>query len=51
MARVHLSNLVKRFEGPEEEIVAVDNIDLEINEGEFLVIVGPSGRANRRHSE
>jgi len=43
MARVNLSNLVKRFEGPEEEIVAVDNIDLEINEGEFLVIVGPSG--------
>lgn len=43
MARVKLSSITKRFDSPEGEIVAVSDIDLEIQEGEFLVIVGPSG--------
>jgi multiple sugar transport system ATP-binding protein len=43
MSRVALENLVKRFDGPEGEIVAVDDVSLTIEDGEFLVIVGPSG--------
>jgi len=43
MARVDLRNVIKRFDGPDGEIVAVDDITLDIKNGEFLVIVGPSG--------
>ncbi|CAN5541166.1 sn-glycerol-3-phosphate ABC transporter ATP-binding protein UgpC [soil metagenome] len=39
MARVVCRNLCKRF----GEGLAVDNVNLEVAEGEFLVIVGPSG--------
>ncbi len=34
-----ISNLVKRF----GEVVAVDHVDLEIEAGEFFVLLGPSG--------
>ncbi|MEE3101313.1 MAG: ABC transporter ATP-binding protein, partial [Pseudomonadota bacterium] len=39
MARIALSNLTRRF----GEAVAVDGLDLEIADGEFVVLVGPSG--------
>lgn len=39
MARIELKELVKKF----GKIVAVNGIDLEIEEGEFLIMVGPSG--------
>ena len=39
MAKVILRNVTKRF----DEVVAVDNINLEIADQEFLVLVGPSG--------
>ena len=39
MTTVTLQNLHKEF----GDVVAVNGIDLEINHGEFLVIVGPSG--------
>ena len=39
MARIELKELVKKF----GKIVAVNGIDLEIAEGEFLIMVGPSG--------
>ncbi|PHQ38233.1 glycerol-3-phosphate ABC transporter ATP-binding protein [Halorubrum persicum] len=39
MTTVTLQNLRKEF----DDVVAVNGIDLEINHGEFLVIVGPSG--------
>lgn len=39
MARIELKQLVKKF----GKIVAVNGIDLEIAEGEFLIMVGPSG--------
>ncbi|MFQ5485953.1 MAG: ABC transporter ATP-binding protein [Desulfobacterales bacterium] len=39
MARVLLKGVTKRF----DEVVAVDNINLEIADREFLVLVGPSG--------
>lgn len=39
MARIELKELVKKF----RKIVAVNGIDLDIAEGEFLIMVGPSG--------
>ena len=39
MAQVRLSNITKRFGA----VVAVNQIDLSINDTEFLVLVGPSG--------
>jgi multiple sugar transport system ATP-binding protein len=39
MAGVTLKNLYKRF----DNFVAVNDVNLEIREGEFLVLVGPSG--------
>jgi multiple sugar transport system ATP-binding protein len=39
MAAVRLHNLSKRF----GQVVAVENLTLEISDREFLVLVGPSG--------
>jgi spermidine/putrescine transport system ATP-binding protein len=38
-AAVHLTGITKRF----GDVVAVDNIDLEIADGEFFAMLGPSG--------
>jgi len=43
MARLRLDSVTKRF----DDVVAVDDISLEINDGEFLVLVGPSGCGTR----
>ena len=40
MADVVLKELRKEFEGG---VVAVDSVNLEVDDGEFLVLVGPSG--------
>jgi multiple sugar transport system ATP-binding protein len=39
VAEVRFENLTKKF----KEVVAVDNITLQIRDGEFLTLVGPSG--------
>lgn len=39
MARVLIENVTKKF----EEVIAVKNVNLEIRDKEFLVLVGPSG--------
>lgn len=39
-AAVSLSGVTKRFG---EDVVAVDNIDLEVGDGEFFSLLGPSG--------
>jgi multiple sugar transport system ATP-binding protein len=39
MAQVRLENVVKKF----DEVVAVDNFNLTIEDKEFVVLVGPSG--------
>jgi len=39
MAAVELRHVTKRF----DDVVAVDDLDLEVREGEFLSLLGPSG--------
>ncbi|MBJ7593521.1 MAG: sn-glycerol-3-phosphate ABC transporter ATP-binding protein UgpC [Candidatus Dormibacteraeota bacterium] len=41
MARIAFEQMDKRYPGAEG--LAVDDLNLEINDGEFLVLVGPSG--------
>jgi len=43
MARVELDRLTKVFRDEQAETVAVDNVSVDIEDGEFLVLVGPSG--------
>jgi multiple sugar transport system ATP-binding protein len=43
MGKLTVDGLTKVFDEGESEIVAVDDLDLEIRDGEFLVLVGPSG--------
>jgi multiple sugar transport system ATP-binding protein len=43
MARVQLNDLTKVFEAAGGPLVAVEELDLEIPDGEFVVVVGPSG--------
>jgi multiple sugar transport system ATP-binding protein len=40
MAKIVLENITKEFPG---EVIAVDDVSLEIDDGEFMVLVGPSG--------
>jgi multiple sugar transport system ATP-binding protein len=40
MATVELKNITKVFDG---KVVAVDNVNIEVKDQEFVVLVGPSG--------
>ncbi|RDI70036.1 ABC transporter ATP-binding protein [Halopelagius longus] len=40
MSRILFDSVTKRYEG---DVLAVDEFDLEIEDGEFLTLVGPSG--------
>ncbi|MWV38844.1 ABC transporter ATP-binding protein [Natrialba sp. INN-245] len=45
MGELTLDGVAKRFDAPEEDgaVVAVDDLNIEVRDGEFLVLVGPSG--------
>jgi putative ABC transport system ATP-binding protein len=43
MALIELTNVTKRYRVGEQEIVALDGIDLIIEQGEYAAIIGPSG--------
>mgnify|MGYP002622269418 CR=1 FL=1 len=43
MAFIEIKNLNKIYGKGEVEVKALNNINLEINEGEFVAIVGASG--------
>lgn len=38
-----ISNVNKRFSGPQGQLIALENINFTIGDGEFFCIVGPSG--------
>ena len=40
---IELKSLVRKFTLGEETIMAVDHVDLTVNEGDFISIIGPSG--------
>jgi NitT/TauT family transport system ATP-binding protein len=42
-AKIRLDGISKSFGPPASQVVAVDNLSLDIRAGEFLAIVGPSG--------
>ena len=43
MALVEIHNLTKRFRKGDETITPLDNVDLDIEPGEFVALMGPSG--------
>ena len=43
MAKITIDDVTKRFGTAGNEVVAVDDVSLEIADGEFVVFVGPSG--------
>lgn len=43
MALVEIRNLTKRFRKGDETITPLDNVDLDIEPGEFVALMGPSG--------
>jgi multiple sugar transport system ATP-binding protein len=43
MAELQLEHITKTFDDGGDEIVAVDDVSIDIEDGEFLVLVGPSG--------
>src|ERR687888_289122 len=45
MARIVLERITKRFGA---DVVAVDDVSLQVEDGEFMVLVGPSGCGKRR---
>ena len=40
---IHLENIQRRYVSDEVETTALDQIDLHVEDGEFLAIMGPSG--------
>lgn len=43
MTQLELSDVTKRFSGPDGEIVAVNDLSISVDDGELLVLLGPSG--------
>ncbi len=43
MALVEIRNLTKRFRKGDETITPLDGVDLDVEQGEFVVMMGPSG--------
>lgn len=40
---LEVKNISKKYQNKEGEILALQNINLRVNQGEFVSIIGPSG--------
>lgn len=40
---IEITNLIKYFEGEKEQVKAVDDVSIEVPEGELFTLLGPSG--------
>src|SRR5882762_658168 len=43
MALLRFEGVSKRFHRGNEEVVALDHVDLDVDAGEFVALIGPSG--------
>ena len=43
MASIQLENVTKRYKDSERETIALDQVSLTVDKGEFVAIIGPSG--------
>ena len=41
--KVHIDHVVTKFNGRNGEMVALNGVDMDIHENEFICVVGPSG--------
>ena len=41
--KVHIDHVVKKFNGRGGEMIALNGVDMDIHENEFICVVGPSG--------
>lgn len=41
--KISVQHLVKQFKSKKKIVSAIDDVNLTVNEGEFVTIVGPSG--------
>ena len=41
--RISLSNITKKFAHTSGDVLAVDNVNLDVDEGEVILLIGPSG--------
>lgn len=49
MELLRVSKLNKRYRVNGEEMIALNNVDFELNKGEILAIMGSSGSGERVH--
>ncbi|KAB2850345.1 MAG: ATP-binding cassette domain-containing protein, partial [Ignavibacterium sp.] len=43
MSLIQINNLTKEYKSGNEKVTAVNNISFEINQGEFISLMGESG--------
>jgi ABC-type sugar transport system ATPase subunit len=47
---LRVANLRKTYDSAHQPYVALDGVDVEITDGEFFCLLGPSAAASRRYS-
>jgi ABC-type glutathione transport system ATPase component len=48
MSLIQVENLTKVYGTGETSVTALDHVNLEVNAGEFVAVMGPSGRGPAR---